>query len=225
MKQLSLLFFSLMLLTLSCSKEDPINPKPIDETAINFSNLQAGQKSFYQFYTTKCDSLEEEFTYSGDTLVVEVVEGETNLAIREYFTENSPRYLSGANTETIEYIVKTGKDKILLPQRDNSFLFFFYANDTLRLQPEQQVNLVQQDCKLHLSDNPFVGNDIGRVESFTIGDIIQRNKIVASCEPFFDLDAYLIYDENQLFMSHVIYEEYFWDELIDTRVEGWVLVN
>lgn len=225
MKQLPYLFFSLMLLTLSCSKEDPINTKPIDTTVVNFSNLQVGQKSFYQFYTTKCDSLEQEFSYSGDTLVIEVIEREANLAIREYFTENSPRYINGINTEAVEYIVKPSKDDLILPQRENSNLFFFYGNDTLRLRPDQLVNLEQNDCKLHLSDNPFTGNDVGTVESFTIGDITQRNKIAASCVPFFDLDAYLIYDENQLSMSHVIYEEYFWDELISTRIEGWVLID
>lgn len=225
MKQLSLLFFSLILLTWSCSKDDTVNPKPISANAVNFSNLQAGQQSFYKMYTTKCDSLDEEFAFTGDTLVLEVVEGEASLQLREYFTEKSPRYLSGANTETIEYPVKSEGTNAILPQRENSFLFFFYANDTLRLQPEQRVDLVQQDCKLHLEGNPFIGNDIGNVATFTIGDITVRDKISASCEPFFDLDAYLIYDENQLSMSHVIHEEYFWDDLISTRIQGWVLIE
>lgn len=225
MKQLSLLFFSLILLTWSCSKDDTVNPKPLDANAVNFSNLQAGQQSFYKMYTTKCDSLDEEFAFTGDTLVLEVVEGEASLQLREYFTEKSPRYLSGANTETIEYPVKSEGTNAILPQRENSFLFFFYANDTLRLQPEQRVDLVQQDCKLHLEGNPFIGNDIGNVATFTIGDITVRDKISASCEPFFDLDAYLIYDENQLSMSHVIHEEYFWDDLISTRIQGWVLIE
>lgn len=225
MKQLSLLLFSLILLTLSCSKEEEIKPKTIPANAINFANLQAGQQSFYQMYTTKCDSLDEEFSFTGDTLVLEVIEGEASLQMREYFTENSPHYLSGANTETVEYPVKSDGTNAILPQRDNSLLFFFYANDTLRLQPEQRVDLVQQDCKLHLAGEPFIGNDIGNIDNFTIGDITLRDKISASCEPFFDLDAYLIYDANQLSMSHVVYEEYFWDVLIATRIEGWILIE
>ena len=226
MKQLSfLLFATLLFLVFSCSKQDKITPALLPDNAVNLSNLQAGQKSFYQRYTTKCDSLESEFTFTRDTLVLEVAEGDGHWIFKEYYTEYSPRYLNGDYITTVEYKVIEDNDMLLLPQREESALFFFYANDTIQLRPDQRADLLQQDCQLLISDNPFKGNDIGHVDNFNIGPISQKDKTVVSCVPFFDLDAYLFYDEYQLTMSHAIYITYFWDEIIGTSIEGWVLIE
>jgi len=84
----------------SCTKkDDPIidpifdEPNPIPENAINLSDLKAGQQSFFVKYISTCDSLEEKFEYTRDTLIVEVVEQGGMLLLKEHYTKHSPMYL------------------------------------------------------------------------------------------------------------------------------------
>lgn len=217
----NILFLILSLVfILSCSSkdEDPILPEP--ENQVNFSDLREGQETTYIRYTTKCDSLETLFEYTGDTLNLEVIKRNDSLFFREMVTQSSPLYTSGAFVEPVEYPVTAFEDRINIPIRFASALFFFYENDDIYLKPQHDVDLVQEDCRLMQDSAPFIGNDIGALEVFEIGDIKVNNKTSISCEPLSDLDAYLIYDQNELIVSHVIILEGLlgWTE---ERVMGW----
>ena len=108
--------------------------------------------------------------------------------------------------------------KIRIPERFNSALFFFYGNDTVTLAPQDRVNLVQNDCRLMLGNNNFIGNEFGLVNDFQVGNINIQDKTAVSCIPvIFDLDAYLMYDQNQLYLSQSVD--------FDGVTNGWVLLE
>lgn len=232
MKKLSIFFFGILFLALSCSKENNIHPDPdtgpvpFPETRLNLSDLQVGQKSYYQKYTSKCDSMEQEFEFTGDTLIVEVIEIDGQLYLKEQPTPHSTMYLDGTLTKPVQYPVHKERENILvLPKRQESALFFFYGSDSLIVKPSQRVNLVQNDCKMYQLGNPFIGNDIGKINRFQIGEVLCENKTAVSCVPITDLDAYLIYDENELHASHAVYVTSFWDDVLGSRIIGWTLLK
>ena len=70
--------------------------------------------------------------------------------------------------------------------------------------------LRQQDCSFFTEDGPFVGEEIGFIDRADFGQIVVENKWVVSCVPVvLDLEAYLIYDENQIYISHTVEEHSF----------------
>ena len=233
MKTRFFLWLCVVVILAACNKaDDPILPpiiddpdNPISETAVNLSNLKAGQQSIFVNYTSSCDSLEEKFEYTGDTLVVEVVEQNGELYLKEFFTEDSPSYLDTfISNDPVFYPVTGMEDNVLIPQRIDSKLFFFYGNDTIRLNRQHDVNLIQQGCKLMIESNPFIGDEIGVVQDFRFGDIEVKNKTVVSCVPMVDIDAYLIYNNEQLFLSHTVTIVEFMGN-IDEYISGWELIE
>lgn len=200
----------------SCSKEETSKIKNVD-----LSSLEEGQKSYYYRYTTSCDNMEDDFEFTGDTLILEVVKVEEELYMKEYVTPNSPLYLDGSWTEEISYSVKNAGSGLIMPDHWNSALFFFYSNDTLRLGMNHDVNLIQDGCKMLLEDEPFIGNDIGNISHFKVGPVQYNDLTAVSCEPLENLDAYLIHDENRLYGSHVILFD--WGNVGKEVVSGWKL--
>jgi hypothetical protein len=183
----------------SCSKEEPFIEPIIEEGNLNFGELAVGQRSLYLRYSSSCGSGGFEFT--GDTLIVETVSLSNKIFFKESLTFGSPMNVGGYKL----FEVKKEEDEILIPERDGSYLFFFYDNDTIHLRPAARVDLFQQDCRMILGNENFSGNEIGLINDFRIGPIRQVDKTVVTCvPPMLNLDAYLIYDENYLFMSHTV---------------------
>lgn len=213
-----LLFAGLCFYFTNCEKEPTTTTPPPDNQSVDLSNLKAGQKSIYERYTTVCDALGTEFKRTGDILHLEVLAEEGQLYFKESLTPESPLVIDGTITEPYTHKVNSEEEYILIPERAGSLLFYFYANDTIGLNPNHDVTLKQEDCRLVLGEEPFIGNDIGWLEQFEVGDVEQKNKTVISCEPFEDLDAYLFYDSKELFVSHVV--TFGW---AGNSVNGWVL--
>lgn len=223
----------LMVLAMACSKEttEPFEPEkpnvitvPVLAGNINLAAPKAGQKSMYLQYSTQCEDLNGLFEFTGDTLMVEVLEENGQLLLKEELTEHSTSILNGAQYEPIIYPITCDGKKMLIPERQQSFLFFFYGNDTLRLETPLDVDLTQRDCKLFDQDDVFTGDDIGYLKSFVVGPVVQKDKIAVSCVPIISIDAYLIYDEQQMHVSHVLYTSNFMGN-ISQSIQGWVLVN
>ncbi|MEM7375262.1 MAG: hypothetical protein AAF587_42095 [Bacteroidota bacterium] len=203
-------------LLISCQDDPPPVPIPgaVPTDWVDFSNLKIGQTTTFILYLSDCSQLEEEFTFTGDTLVLEVIDQNGQLHLQESLTRGSSGY--EPSNEAVRYPVESKDGIALLPDRQSSSLFFFYANDTLRLNPTQTEPLKQDGCQLVLDKAPFIGNDIGFVSDFAFGDVHLKEKIAVSCEPYFDLDAYLLYDARHLYMSHKIMEE---------RILGWIALQ
>jgi hypothetical protein len=230
MKSSYLLLICVLVVLSACTKDnDPIIDisHPVPENALNLSDLKEGQKSLFIKYISTCDSLEEKFEYTRDTLVVEVVKQAGDLYLKEYFTEHSPMYLDTfISNEPIYYPITGIENNVLIPERVNSSLFYFYGNDTIRLNRQHDVNLVQQGCKLMIDSNPFIGDEIGVVQNFQFGAIDVKNKTVVSCVPpmILNTDAYLIYSNEQLFLSHTVTIVEFWGSIVE-YIAGWELLE
>ncbi len=212
------------LFVISCSKKEDDNPRPLNENPVILSSLEAGQRSYFRRYHLECDTAPG-FEWTSDTLVLEVITKENKLYLQESLTPSSPMFLDGAFQEPVQYEILPISDAVLLPERANSALFFFYANDTLRLNPTTDVTLTQNACKLHLNNDPFIGNDIGFIADLSFGDIKLQNQTVVSCEPFFNLDAYLVYDGDALMMSHVVTLASDLGGYQTEEVYGWCLIQ
>ncbi len=219
-------FFAVLLLAIitACNKKDddtnPPLPPSVDPDPVQLSALEAGQQSMYVRYYLDCTDPDNSFAWTNDTLLLEVERKEGGLQLQESLTPESPMFLNGQFQEPVEYPVETENGYILLPDRSNSALFFFYANDTIHLDPVHDVELVQNDCALLQDNNPFIGNDIGMVEDFRIGPIHHQEITAISCEPFFNLDAYLLYSKDHLHTSHV-----FTFDTLSVAVFGWHLLK
>jgi hypothetical protein len=201
------------IILISCTHEEEI-VRQVPDGNVNFSDLTDGQQSRYLRYTTTCSNLSPDFTFTGDTLIVETVLTDEGFKLKESLTTGSPSYTGNS---AMFRIVKENDD-VLIPERSSSALLFFYGNDTIHLNPAHKVSLLQSNCKLMLSGQTFTGDEIGQIESFRIGPLKQIDKTAISCVPlFFQLDAYLLYDENYLYMSHTVSIE---DE---STVNGWIL--
>lgn len=220
---LVLLFsFMMVLLFTACNEDDTAEVVPSFPThLVNFSDLQVGQKTIYRRYESTCTDLNGDFTWTGDTLIAEVIETDNVLQLKEYFTPNSPMYINGM-TEPIIHPITSDGAIVEIPDRALSQLFFFYGSDSIHLAPQQQVDLAQNSCRLNQGNEAFIGNDIGQLNSFKIGtEVDYTDKIAVSCVPgFWNVDAYLIYDENQLYASHVIATGTFGEQVL-----GWSLIE
>lgn len=205
------LFLTLILIIWACEDTIPndiTNPNPI-----SFINPVEGQKAYFQRYTSTCGNLNLDFELTGDTLVVELIRDGEDYFIRESFTKSSPLYLQG-NTNPVSHQITFKDDFVLIPERTRSTLFFFYGNDTIHIKPAQRETMTQSACRIDFQGQIFTGNEIGSISSFQVGPFSENNKTVVSCVPvLIQLDAYLIYDENQLLMSHTITS--------DGIVSGW----
>lgn len=215
------LFISIFaLFCLSCSDEGDQFSEGEFASTMDFSNLKIGQKSYFTCYSSTCAEYRSNIQWKKDTLILEVIaqDGGT-FRFQETYTQYSESFNNGELPSPIETNVIFKDDYLLLPDRQNSNFFWFYGNDTLQLQPMNTVSLVQEDCGLLLNRESFIGNDIGIVSSFRVDDIEIENKIAVSCIPGFlgDIDAYLIYEDESLNASHVVFS--------DDTVLGWIQLD
>jgi len=222
MKKIILGGLSLLLMLTACKKDSNHPGTPVVNNNLNLSNLKVGQQSRYINYRTTCENFDTDFQFPGDTLLLEVVEINGALHLQEDITSNSPLRLNQQFAAPQTYPVIKTEHYILLKERSNSMLFSFYGNDTIWLQPKTDVVLVQNDCRLEIESNPFIGNEIGHTEEFKVGPLMHQNKTVVSCVPSsYQVDAYLIYSPSHLHMSHRIAGA-FWEE---PTVTGWSLLQ
>lgn len=199
----------------SCEESDLPAPDQMPNT-LNFNNPAVGQKAYYQRYQTSCSNLSLGFQFTTDTLVVELKQDELGFYLEERFTEHSPLYVE--ESDPYQLRITFENDYALIPNRWGSALFYFYGNDTLRLQPDERETLVQNGCRIDLGNETFIGNEIGQISRFQIGPLVEENQTVVSCVPIIlSLDGYLIYNENELRMSH--------GALQDGSVNGWRLIE
>jgi len=230
----NLIFILVSLLIFStCKKEEPAteeNQRIVYGTGdVDFSNLKVGQKTSYERQVGICQAVTDSlFSIPPpiiDTLYLEVIDMNFDTVLfSERFSEGSFFYQNGA-TDAFTYDVITKDNFILIPERDNSPLFYFYANDTLQLQPSNAIELTQQFCTLLTSDSTFIGNDIGTVEEFIFFDKMLENQYAVSCLPSVLAveDGYLIYDRNGLNVSFTVSEPNTISGI--STVESWKKVN
>lgn len=187
----------------SDDKDSNPTPNPAPKNTIELNDLQAGQVNRYLRYTANCSDPDGNFAYSGDTLVVEIRQTIEGLAFYEAFTPGSAEM---GEFEPAESRVISEDGYILIPERQMSYLFFFYGNDTIFLTKPEDLNLNQGTCFIEYENGePFIGEEIGFLPTFDYQNIrYQNNRIVSCVPPFMDLDAYLIYDAGQLKMSHTL---------------------
>ena len=216
--QLLALLAPYLIFTMSCDVEaddptffnDPNNQ-------IELSNPQVGQTSYYVRYTSDCADLNGHFQLTGDTLKMEIVENDGQLYWQESFTKGSPLYATDDGIPH-PFILEVAGENLIMPGRSPSSLFYFYGNDTLRLNPEQQEPMVQEGCLVNYNGNTFTGVEIGMLEAFQVGPLAEQQKIVVSCVPIIlQLDGYLIYDQKSLRMSHTVTEE--------GEINGWRILD
>lgn len=217
-KYLAILFLGICV---ACSPE-PIE-EIVEETPSNqvqFSNLKVGQKSQYLRFEFDCVQTDTAFKWTGDTLNLEVVAKEGTLYFQETFTPNSAN-IENLGTEPILYPVEEEIGKLRIPERSQSQLFFFYGNDVIDLNYMlySRPELKQNGCRLLMNETPFIGNDIAKVERFDVGGIHIKDKTVVSCVPvILGIDAYLMYDINQLYLSYTYNHSGFMED-------EWILVG
>ncbi len=222
MKQ-TLLALSVSLLLVSCnSDEEKGSPSPspnLPENTIALNELEDGQVNYYLRYESNCQDLSNSFRYTGDTLIVEVQSTSDGLIFNEYF---SPGSAEMSNTVPALHRVIPENGYILIPERQISYLFFFYGNDTIHLEKSPDLNLQQGTCFIEYQDGePFIGEEIGYLDEMRHWNIRHENVKIISCVPFvFDLDAYLVYTQNQLYMSHVLVNDF--DEV---NISGYTLLR
>ena len=195
-------------LAISCDSDDKdSNPSPADpnpKNTIELNNIQEGQVNRYLRYTADCSDPEGSFAYTGDTLKVEIRSTIEGLVFHEEFTEGSTNF-DGVEPSETRVISREGY--ILISERQFSQLFFFYGNDTIFLTKPEDLNLNQGTCFIEYENgDPFIGEEIGFLPNFNYQNIEYQNNRIVSCVPpiFLNLDAYLIYDESQLKMSHTL---------------------
>lgn len=182
---------------------------------LDLSNPKEGQKTYYQMYQSNCENLEKDFEYPGDTLVVEVMKKNGEWIMAEYLTDYSTT--EGPRDTTYNLFVPMDA-YVLLPNRWTSRLFYFYGNDTLNLKPNNRSNLIQNSCRLEISGETFVGNEIGKLDQFELPNLKLKNKTAVSCVPMiFAMEGYLIYDQNDLYASHTIFANTDEDQIV-----GWI---
>lgn len=211
----------------SCEKAEVV-PGPFKEGAVHFKDLKAGQESKFVRYTLNCNDFEESFQWTGDTLVLKVIEEGKELYFQESLTPGSPMYLQGGDINPVTYPIERQVDQLYLPQREDSKLFYFYGSDylVLKKEPSTLLNHLEQDnCYMNLKGEAFIGDEIGIIDQFEIGTFKVENKMAVSCIPIYlGIDAYLSYDLDQLYLSHVIHKSEFNGQRTDS-VEGWFLLG
>jgi hypothetical protein len=166
-----------------------------DPTGINLNNIEIGSTTTYLLYQSECD---DHFSFTGDTLDVTIIQRNDSLFIHEEYTEGSNR------SRSTEHVIIPKSGYVLIPERFNSEFLFFYGNDTIFLDRQPEVSLVQNGCQLLEKESPFIGDAIGMVEEFTFGDLYISKKKGISCVPgSFNIEAYIFYSSH-LNAIHII---------------------
>ena len=215
------------LLAFSCEKTE-IEPAPVKEGAVHFKNLKTGQESRFIRYSLDCNDFENSFAWTGDTLILKVIEEGKELYFQESLTPQSPMNQQAGGLDPITYPIERQVDQLYLPQREDSRLFYFYGSDYLILkkEPSTLLNRLSQDnCYMNLKGEAFIGDEIGIIDRFEVGAALIEDKMAVSCIPIYlGIDAYLGYDLDQLYLSHVIHKSEFNGQRMDS-VEGWFLLE
>lgn len=199
---LHLILLITMTIFIACSDDDSFAPEEPKTENLNLKSLAEGQLAKYVRLDGIC-GFDEHYNYSGDTILLDVVDIQGQLHFRESFTEGSPLYAS--NPSPVFYRVETYEDFILIPHRDQSTLFFFYGNDTIRTSPQHAFELEQAGCQNLHDGTPFQGDAIAKLPSWELHDINLNDQTVVSCVPvIFELEAYLMYNEGQLNLSYTL---------------------
>ena len=212
-----ILFLSIFAIV-SCGKETVI---PETDTCtpgeLCLSNLEAGQRSVYREYTSTCENFENSFQYTGNILEVEILSIDGKLFAQETYSGEFIEPIQGNPYE----IYNDGKD-VMIPERSSSWLFFFYGNDRITIDPQERVELKQNDCRIDYENNTFIGDEIGALDKFEVGNLRAENLTVVSCVPplFFELDAYLMYTNSKLKISHQVSTGF-----EDTPITGYQLIE
>ena len=195
---------ALVVLLAACNDDDmaPVINEPVKPGSVNLKALEAGQKATFVLLEGIC-GFSEMYRYTGDTLLVDIIEDAGTLYFRESFTAESPLHI--VNPDAIRYPVYSSEDFILIPERTTSALFFFYGNDTIHTSPVHDIQLVQEDCRQMLGQQPFWGDAIGYLPEFHMHDIDLIDQTVVSCVPvIINLEAYLCYQNGQLNLSYTL---------------------
>lgn len=228
MKTLNFYTLCCLFLCISCTKDalkidTNLTYKPLDKN-INLSHVKWGQVSKYLAYQADCPDMDASFKYTGDTLIVQIKEEWEELVVEEFLTPYSTSYLNGEVTDTFRYPIELQDDRIVLRERSNSRLFFFYDSDFLPLNfPPLMPTALQDGCRLNLGETPFTGNELVQFPEFKVGDIHMYNKAAVSCRPIVEGDGYLIYDKDRLYLSHTITDVTFSGTY--TFITGWRLLE
>lgn len=226
-----LVFFSaiISLFLFACKKEfvsvNKEGSTKLTTAGLNLSHLSFGQVSKYVAYTANCEDMGNSFEFTGDTLVVKVVLEPDQLFLEENLTSHSTSFLNGEVTETFRYPIEFQEGRLVLKERTNSRLFFFYDSDFLPFDfPVLMPTAEQEDCGLNLGDTRFTGNELVQFPSFKVGPILLYHKAAVSCRPIIEGDGYLMYDANKLYLSHTIT---YWEFAGETKVSvnGWYLLE
>lgn len=197
----------------ACEKE--INDQ-LKEGALNLSELEKGQISKYVGFQSKCGEADK-FEYTGDTLIMEVKEVNGDLFLAEYLSPFSKNKSYDIISLTAVRQLNNG---IELTNRINSKFFNFYGSDTLKLDDAMAVSMKQKNCIVEFDNETFRGDQMGKISSFNIGDIQVKNKIIVSCVPIIEVDGYLLYDQNQLFLNYALYTSTF-NGVSSNTITGW----
>ena len=178
----------------ACDK-DPISPA--DPLRIDLQAPVVGQENHYLRYSGACGQLEP----TGDTLILKIKSfNGIDMELEESFTPGSPNF----TTQPYTYPAKWNAEVLeIAPEyRWTSALFFFYGSDSLRLKQNPTVNLLQNNCIVWDGQTDFVGDYIGTIPLFKVGSHEYAQKKIVSCVPtIVDLDAYLVYDKNNIYSS------------------------
>ena len=218
MKRLIILVSCFCISFVACEEiETAPSPVPL---SLDFSNLQIRQQAAYQRYIATCNSLEDDFEFTGDILIVEVIEENGQLMLQESLTAESPMY--NPSQSPISYPITITNNQINIPEsaRLHSLLFAYYMQDELFLTPAQNMSLEQDGCFLSLDNERFSGFGIGIIDNFEIGNLEQNNQMAVYSNAGIlnlDLHAYLIYNQNRILINHAIIDQ--------NKVGGWVLME
>ena len=159
----------LIIMFFSCGDDESLPPIEYGTGPVDLMDIKVGQKSTYLSFFGVCGDTAGVFDQQlPDTLLLEVIDGRDGvLTFSERLTEGSNLYKNG-RTQIIEYEVVQKDGYILIPERDSSALFYFYANDTLHIVPTAITPLKQTSCYLMDADSTFEGNYIGLVKDYQI---------------------------------------------------------
>ncbi len=199
--------FSLLLLVLlaACSALE-LPEKESRPGAVDFSQPQTDQLSRYRIYSTTCNKLDEDFEWTGDTLLLWWEQQDDRWYLAEALSQGSPN--KGWQLDTFRQEVRFHADYCLLPQRFGSRLFGFYGNDTLWLQKPIDARVKQNDCRIDIGGEQFIGEELGLLPDFRIGEVEVKEVMAVSCVPnMFSVSGYLLYDSRYLQVSHWVAED------------------
>lgn len=200
MKYLQLLL--LLFILAACSSDDDSQPIVLPDPGLNLDKPSIGQGSTFVRLEGNC-GWSENFQYTNDTLEVKVIKQGDGLFLQESFTEGSPLYET--NSEPVTYPIFDHDGFLVIPERQESALFFFYGNDTLFTRDLNHVTATQEECTPMVSGDVFRGDDIAFIEELKIHDIALYNHTIISCVPvIFDLEAYLCYTNGELNLSYTL---------------------